>query len=188
MENITVSKRDLAIKAKKLRGIGMVPCNIFGSSIPESISIQMEEGAARRLIRQKREGSKLILDVEGKNIPVQIKEKSLNILTGEIIHINFQALVADEKVNSVIHILLKNDEKFGGQLEKMLMEIPYMSLPEDMIDTITLDVDKIKMGDVLKVKDILELKDDKIELQVDRNEIVLRMNEKKQQVQVETEE
>ena len=68
------------------------------------------------------------------------------------------------------------------------MEIPYMSLPGDMIDTITLDVDEIKIGDVLKVKDIPELTSEKIELQVDMNEIVLRMNEKKQQVQVETEE
>lgn len=178
MENINVQKRDLTVKAKKMRHLGMVPGSVFGKSLPESISIQMEEAVARRLIRQKREGSKLLLIIEGQNIPVQLKEKSLNTLNGEILHISFQALVADEKVNSVIHILLTNDEKFGGQLEKMFMEIPYASLPGDMIDTITIDVDGLKTGDILTVKDIPELASDKIELQANAGEIVLRINEK----------
>ena len=180
MENIGVQKRDFTVKAKKMRRLGMVPGSVFGKNLPESISIQMEESIASRLIREKREGSKLLLNVEGQMIPVQIKEKSLDTLKGEILHISFQALVADEKVNSVIHIFVKNDEKFGAQLEKMLMEIPYTSLSEDMIDTITIDVDKLKNGDVLTVKDIPELISDKIKLQVGTDEIVLRINERQQ--------
>lgn len=180
MENISVQKRDFAVKAKKMRRLGMVPGSVFGKNLPESISIQMEESIASRLIREKREGSKLLLNVEGQMIPVQIKEKSLDTLKGEILHISFQALVAEEKVNSVIHIFVKNDEKFGAQLEKMLMEIPYTSLSEDMIDTITIDVDKLKNGDVLTVKDIPELISDKIKLQVGTDEIVLRINERQQ--------
>lgn len=148
----------------------------------------MEEVAARRLIRQKREGSKVLLNVEGQNIPVQIKEKSLNTLNGEILHISFQALVADEKVNSVIHLLLANDEKFGGQLEKMFMEIPYASLPGDMIDTITIDVDGLKTGDILTIKDIPELASNKIELQANADEIVLRISERQHAVETSGEE
>lgn len=178
MESISVQKRDFTVKAKKMRSLGMIPGSVFGKYLPESISIQMEEPIARRIIRQKREGSKLLLNVEGQKIPVQIKEKTLNSLTGEILHISFQTLVADEKVNSIIHIFLKNDEKFGGQLEKMLMEIPYSSLPSDMIDTITIDVDGLKNGDILTLKDIPELTSDKIKLLVDAGEIVLRINER----------
>lgn len=178
MENIKVQKRDFTVKAKKLRRLGMVPGSVFGKSLQEPISIQIEEKVARKLIRSKREGSKILLEVEGQNIPVQIKEKSLNTLNGEILHVSFQVLVPDEKVNSVIHILLINDEKFGGQLEKMLMEIPYASLPGDMIDTITIDTDELKTGDVLTIKDIPELINDRIELQVGIDEIVLRISEK----------
>ena len=187
MENINVQKRDLKVNAKKVRRLGMVPASVFGKSLPESISIQMEEAIARRLIRQKREGSKLLLKVDNQSIPVQIKEKSINTLNGEILHISFQALVADEKVNSVIHIFLDNDKKFGGQLEKMSMEIPYTSLPGDMIDTITIDVDTLKTGDVLTVKDVPELMSHKIELRMDTDDMVLRINEK-QLTQVPMEE
>lgn len=85
-------------------------------------------------------------------------------------------MTADEKVNSVIHILLANDDKVSGQLEKMLMEIPYASLPGDMIDTLTIDMDGITTGTVLMVKDIPELMSDKLELKIDPEEIVLRVS------------
>lgn len=178
MDQIHVKKRDTAIKAKRLRQLGMVPGNIIGKSLPESISIQMEEAEARRLGRQLREGSKIAIDLEGQAIPAQIKEKSLNTLNNEILHLSFQALVADEKVNSVIHILLENEEKAGNQLEKMMMEIPYTSLPADMIDTITIDLDGMAVGTVVMVKDIPELMSDAIELRVDQEEIVLRISDK----------
>lgn len=188
MKSISVQKRDLTVKAKKMRRLGMVPGNVFGKSMPESISIQMEESVARGLVRQKREGSKLSLNVDGETIQVQIKEKTLNTLNNEILHISFQALAADEKINSVIHILLANDEKLGGQLNKMLMEIPYASLPGDMIDTITIHADELKTGDILMVKDIPELMSDKIELQVATDEIVLHIIERERNVQTPSEE
>lgn len=188
MKSISVQKRDLTVKAKKMRRLGMVPGNVFGKSMPESISIQMEESVARGLVRQKREGSKLSLNVDGETIQVQIKEKTLNTLNNEILHISFQALAADEKINSVIHILLANDEKLGGQLNKMLMEIPYASLPGDMIDTITIHADELKTGDILMVKDIPELMSDKIELQVATDEIVLQIIEREHNVQTPSEE
>ncbi len=179
MENINVQKRDLTVKAKKLRQMGLVPGSVFGKAIPQSIAITLDEATARRMIRDKREGSKISLNIEGQVILVQIKEKNLNVLNNEITHINFQALTEDERVNSVIHIFLKNDELFAGRLEKMLMEIPYSSLPGDMIDTITIDVGELKTGEIITVKDIPELMSDKIALQVNTDEMVLRINDRK---------
>ncbi|MEG1432991.1 50S ribosomal protein L25/general stress protein Ctc [Eubacterium sp.] len=178
MESITVQKRDLSVKAKKIRRLGMVPGSVFGKSLSDSISIQLDEKIARKLVRQKREGSKISLNIDGQVIPVQIKEKSLDPLSDEILNIRFQVLTENEKVNSVIHIFSANDEKFVGQMEKILTEIPYASLPGDMIDTISIDVDGLKPGDVVTVKDIPELMGDKIELQVDVDEIIFRINER----------
>ena len=179
METINVQKRDFNVKAKKMRRLGMVPGDVFGKSLPESISIQMGEPLARKLIKNNREGSKLLMNIGEKTIPVQIKEKSLDSVKDEILLISFQALTEDEKVNSLIHIIITNDDKIGGILEKMQLEIPYASLPEDMIDTITIDVDGMKAGTVLTVGEIPELKSEKIELRVDSESIVLRVSEKK---------
>lgn len=179
MEIITVDKRDFTVKAKKLRRSGMVPGSVFGGSLSDSISLQMDEGIARKLIRYKREGSKLKLDLDGQLIPVQIKEKTVDTLTNEILHISFQALQANQKVNSMIHIILKNTEKITESLEGMLLEIPYAAFPEDMIDTITIDVDGMAVGSVITVGDIPELVSEKIDLQVAKEEIVLRISDKK---------
>ena len=188
MESISVKKRELNVKAKKMRRTGMIPGNVFGKEIPDAISIQIEETVARKLIRQKHEGSKLFLNIEGQTMLVQVKEKSFDAVKNEILHISFQALTADEKVNSVIHILLENDEKIEGLLERMLLEIPYTSLPADMIDTITIDLDGMKTGTVIAVKDIPELMGKKIELQVHEDDIVLRLSERRDYAETPSEE
>lgn len=179
METINVQKRDFTVKAKKMRRLGLVPGSVSGKSFPNSISIQMDEATARRLVRLKREGSKLMLTIDGQTIPVQIKEKSLNPVNNEILHLSFQALIADEKVNSVIHLILANEDKVEGTLEQMQFEIPYASLPEDMIDTITLNLEGMPEGTVLTVEEIPELKSDKIDLLVDPESIVLRTSPRK---------
>lgn len=154
MDMITVEKRDFAVKAKKLRRLGLVPGSVFGGPLREALALQLEEADARRLVEQKREGSKLKIVLDGQQIPVQIKEKAVNLLNNDILHLSFQALQADQKVNSVIHIFLTNTEKVTDALERMLMEIPYASLPEDMIDTITVDVEGMPCGTVLTVGDV----------------------------------
>ena len=150
MDMITVEKRDFAVKAKKLRRLGLVPGSVFGGPLREALALQLEEADARRLVEQKREGSKLKIVLDGQQIPVQI----------------------------VIHIFLTNTEKVTDALERMLMEIPYASLPEDMIDTITVDVEGMPCGTVLTVGDIPELNSGKLDLQADKTEIVLRISDK----------
>ena len=169
MDMITVEKRDFAVKAKKLRRLGLVPGSVFGGPLREALALQLEEADARRLVEQKREGSKLKIVLDGQQIPVQIKEKAVNLLNNDILHLSFQALQADQKVNSVIHIFLTNTEKVTDALERMLMEIPYASL---------LDVEGMPCGTVLTVGDIPELNSGKLDLQADKTEIVLRISDK----------
>lgn len=178
MDTINVQPRSPEVKPKKLRRSGLVPCIVFGGDLENTLSIQMEEAAARKLVRLKREGSKIQLNLEGTTIPVQIKEKEINTLKNEIVHLSFQVLKAEQKINSVIHIILKNADVTAGVLEKMLLEIPYSSLPADMIDTIDVDIQGMPVGTIITVGDIAELKDKKIDLQVDTSSIILRMNDR----------
>ncbi len=122
MDMITVEKRDFAVKAKKLRRLGLVPGSVFGGPLREALALQLEEADARRLVEQKREGSKLKIVLDGQQIPVQIKEKAVNLLNNDILHLSFQALQADQKVNSVIHIFLTNTEKVTDALERLTIK------------------------------------------------------------------
>lgn len=179
MNTITVEKRNSNAKAKQLRRAGIIPCVVYGGNLQESLSIQISQHTANKLFRLYREGSKVQLQVEDQLIPVQIKDKSQDPLTNAIIHISFEALQANQRVNSIAHILLENTDKVTGILEKMLLEIPYSSLPDHMIDTVSIDLDGMAVGTVLTIEDIPAFKDENVDLQVDKNSIVLRIPDRK---------
>lgn len=82
-------------------------------------------------------------------------------------------------VNSVAHIYLKNTDLVPGNLAQLLFEVPFSSLPEDMIDTVTIDIAGLPSGTVLTVNDIPEFQSEKINLQIDGDSMVLRISERK---------
>ena len=147
--------------------------------LKEPVALQIEESVARQLVRELREGSRLKLNLDGTVIPVQIKEKALDNLKHEILEISFQALAADQAVNSIIDIVLVNADKVTAVLEKLNMKIPYSALPADMIDTLEIDVDGMPVGTIMTVGDIPELKSEKLTIQVNSDEIVFRITDGK---------
>ena len=181
MDVIKVEKRNEQAKANQLRRSGLVPCCVYGGDLTESLSIQMDQQSANKLFHTKRDGSKVGLDLDGSIIPVQIKEKT-QLMNGDAEHFSFQALSKGKTVNSVTHIFLKNAELVPGTLEQLLFEVPFASLPADMIDTVTIDLEGLPTGTVLTVKDIPEFQSDKIELQIKEDSMVLRIVDKKHAV------
>jgi large subunit ribosomal protein L25 len=179
MDTITMEKRSEGVKAKHLRRAGIVPCCVYGGELPGSLSIQMDQKTAGKLLREKRVGSKVQLKVGEQLIVTQIKEYTKCFASSGIEHISFQALDAGQKVNSVTHILLKNADTVTGVLEKLLLEIPYASYPKDMLDTVTVDLEGMPVGTVLTVGDIPEFGSGQIELQVEADSIVLRINDRR---------
>ena len=73
-------------------------------------------------------------------------------------------------------------------LEHNLTEIPYAALPAHMIDTITIDVDGMPVGTTITVGDVKELNNDDIDLQIDKDEMILKIVEKTMMPDEEAEE
>lgn len=187
MSSIKVSKRDFSMKPKQMRRNGLVPGSVYGGPLEDAISLQLTDAEVRKLLADYRVGSRLDIELDGKEIPVQLKEKDMDAITNKVLHISFQALKAGQKVNSVITIVLANADKVPDGLDQMITEIPYSSLPRDMVDIVTVDVNGMKEGDVITVADVPELQSDKLELQVNPEEAIVRVIEKKAVVE-ETEE
>ena len=179
MNPIIAQKRDPLAKAKQLRRSGVVPCVIYGAELDESLSIQLDQSAARQLKRTKRNGSKVNVQVDEKSYPVLIKDLEYNSVNDEIIHISFHVLDAGKKYNSVADIVLVNKDKVTGILEQMLMQIPHAAEPQYLIDTVAVDLENMSIGSTLTVGDIPEFQSDNIELQIDKDAMVLRIRDKK---------
>lgn len=188
MNIIKVEKRDPKIKAKQLRRIGIVPCVIYGGQLKESLSAQIDQNTVRQLECNEHNGSKVKIQIFGQTITALIKDMEYNTLNNEMVHICFQALAANKKVNSVADIILTNKEKVPGVLEQIQLKVLHAALPDDLIDTVTVDLAGLPIGTVVTVGDIPIFQNNKIELQTAAESIVFRIRNKKIAAEKESEE
>ena len=155
MNTLKAEKRDLAVKAKRLRREGYVTGNIFGREVKGSIPVKIERKDVDRLLKTDNKGSQIMLDVEGTMYDVLIKDVEFNPLAGKVDEIDFQALVSNEEVHSTAEVILLNHEKIvEGVLQLEMEEVAYKALPAALVDKVKIDVAEMKIGDAVKVKDL----------------------------------
>lgn len=155
MNTLKAEKRDMSIKAKRLRREGFVTGNVFGKEIEGSIPVKIDRLELDKVLKSCSKGSQVMLDVDGQEMDVLIKEIDFNSMKNQVEEIDFQALVKGEKVHSVAEVILKNHEEHaGGIVEQILSEISYKALPEALVDKVEIDVSKLRIGDSVRVKDL----------------------------------
>ena len=168
MNTLKAEKRDMLTKAKKLRREGYVTGNIYGREMKESIPLQITKADAEKILRSEGKGSQVMLEVAGETYDALIKEIDYDSLRGQLLEIDFQALVSNEKVHSVAEIVLVNHDKLeAGVLQQHLEEISFRALPSALVDKIMVDVGDMKVGDVIKVKDLAIAQDKDVDLKTD---------------------
>ena len=165
MNTLKAEKRDMSIKAKKLRREGFVTGNLFGRELEDSIPLKFDKGEIEKLLKVENKGGQVMLEVAGETYDALIKEVDYNPLKGYIDEIDFQALVSNEKVHSVAEIILHNKEKvIGGIVEELLTEVAYKALPKDLVEKVEIDCSELHVGDTLKVSDLAIAKNGNIDI------------------------
>lgn len=189
MNTLKVERRNMQTKAKKLRRDGFVTGNVFGRNIEGSVPIQISKSVAEELIKTNRKGSQVLIELDGKEHDVLIKEIDLDSMKHQILEIDFQELVKGEMVHSVAEIVLLNhDAVIGGIVELNLPEISYKATPESLVETIEIDLSTLRVGDEILVKDLAIASDKDVTLMTDVNESVVRIVEPHVAKEVEEEE
>ncbi|HIQ98249.1 MAG TPA: 50S ribosomal protein L25 [Candidatus Scybalocola faecavium] len=178
MNTLKAEKRDMATKAKKLRREGYVTGVVFGKKLPESIPVKIAVKDAEQFLKKGGKGTQLMLDVDGESMDVLLKEVDYNSMKHQIMEMDFQALVSDEKVHSVAEIVLHNHEMvISGVLQQQMEEISYRAYPADLVEKVEIDVSTLKVGDSIKVKDLDIAKNDKIDLLTDPESTIVTVTE-----------
>lgn len=176
MNTLKAEKRSMDVKAKRLRREGFVTGNVFGREIKGSIPVKISKNEAERLLKTNGKGSQVLLNVDGTEMDVLIKEIDYNSLKGQVDEIDFQALVNGEKVHSVAEIHLLNHEKVTtGVLQQMLKEVSYRALPSALVEKIELDVGGMRVGDTIRVRDLAITSDKDVQLQTDLDTVVVEV-------------
>ena len=139
MITLKVEKRNPEVKAKKLRRDGFVCGVLYGKEMKESTPIQLTEPEALRFIKANKEGTQVMLDLDGKQVDAHVKNIDYDPMKKQIMALDFQALVAGETVATSVQVILENEDAAQGIVEQTLNEVHYKADPANMLDTIVID-------------------------------------------------
>ena len=99
MDTLKAEKRSMETKAKRLRREGYVTGNVFGHDIEGSIPVKIAKNDAENILKKKKKGSQIMLEVEGTQYDVLIKEVDLSGLkAGDVVKVKDLAIAADKDV------------------------------------------------------------------------------------------
>ena len=178
MNTLKAEKRDMSIKAKKLRREGFVTGILFGRELEESIPLKFEKAEIEKLLKVENKGGQVMLEVDGQTYDALIKEVDYNPLKGYVDEIDFQALVSNEKVHSTAEVHLVNLDKLAaGVPQQMLHEISFKALPAALVEKVEVDVGDLKVGDTIRVADLPIAKDKDVDLMTDPEATVVTVTE-----------
>ena len=173
MTTLKAEKRSMDVKAKRLRREGYVTGNVFGKKIQGSIPVKMEKKDVDRLLKTEPKGGQIMLDVEGEVYDVLIKEVDYDAMANQVVELDFQALVSNEKVHSVAEIIFENHDKVeAGVLQEVLKEVSYRALPAALVEKVKVDVGEMEIGDTIRVKDLSIAIDKDIDILTDLEAVV----------------
>ena len=173
MDTLKAEKRSMETKAKRLRREGYVTGNVFGHDIEGSIPVKITKAEADCLLKKKKKGSQIMLDLEGQQYDVLIKEIDFDATKNQTLEIDFQALVSNEKVHSVAEIIFENHDKVEtGVLQEVLKEVSYRALPAALVEKVKVDVGEMEIGDTIRVKDLSIAKDKDVDILTDLEAVV----------------
>lgn len=141
MITFKAEKRNPDVKAKKLRREGYVTGVLTGKEMKEPVALQFNEADALRFIKENKEGTQVFLELDGQKIDALVKNIDYNPMAKQIMALDFQALVAGEKVSTTVTVKLEHTELVQGIVEQEMEEIHYKADPANLLDTIVIDFD-----------------------------------------------
>ena len=139
MITLKAEKRNPNVKAKKLRREGYVTGILSGKEMKEPVALQFNGAEAAKFIKANKEGTQIYLDIEGEKVDALVKNIDYNPIEKQLMALDFQALVAGEKVSTTVAVKLEHTELVQGIVEQEMEEIHYKAEPANLLDTIVID-------------------------------------------------
>jgi large subunit ribosomal protein L25 len=147
---------------KKIKAQGLVPGVIYGSQ-GEPIALQVEARALINVLAHALSEHVLVeLEIadgsQSTNRLALIQEVQHHPLRPELLHVDFHAVSATEKITSEVPIEAIGDalgvRTFGGLLEHSLRTLEVECFPQDLPEIVRIDVTNLNIGESLHVRDI----------------------------------
>jgi large subunit ribosomal protein L25 len=143
---------------RRLRRSGLVPGVVYGGRGQEdATSFKVDARVLRHVLI---DGSALIdLKVDGKTLPVIVKDRQLDPVRDEIIHIDLLEVRLDEKIQTQVGVQIEGVEeapgvKEGGVLEQVSHQLNVEALPTDIPEAIVVDASGMEIAATMHLSEI----------------------------------
>lgn len=158
--NLAAKPRTTAGKgaARKSRQAGEVPAVIYGHGRePQSLSIVARD-LDKLLTQVPAESTVFELAIDGKTARTLIREIQRHPFKRHLVHVDFQELVAGEKVTVNVPIRFVGTPEGvrvgGGILEEVLHQVHVRVDPSSIPDHISVDINNLTIGHSIHVRDL----------------------------------
>jgi large subunit ribosomal protein L25 len=144
-------------ETRRLRRSGQIPGVLYGGTdAPVSFSV-----AARTLRHAlSAKGAVLELSIDGgAGTPAVLKDTQRHPVRGEIMHVDLLRVDLNVAIEATVQVVLINDEKApgiveGGILEHVTRELTIEALPNDIPESIEVDVSAMEMNATIQLSEI----------------------------------
>lgn len=164
-------------KVNRLRREGILPAVIYGNKIDTKV-ISMDFREASKALTGLSSSSLVEIQLDGKAHTVIVREKQMNYIRDEIIHVDFQEVSLTEKLRASVVVRTEGIAPALEELDSMLVtgltEIEVEAFPQDLPESFTVDVSGLlNVGDSITVKDIPLVKN--VEILSDPDEMLIQV-------------
>ncbi|MBX7051063.1 MAG: 50S ribosomal protein L25 [Flavobacteriales bacterium] len=140
--------------AEELRKSGRIPGVIYGGANQVAFSVLKNDWDK---IVSRPDTLQINIEVGGKTFPTIIQEMQMNPVTDRVTHIDLLELVPGKAVRTTLPVRTTGTSegvRSGGRLLQNYRKVRISGKPEFIPDDIQLDITDLKIGDMIRVRDI----------------------------------
>lgn len=144
---------------RKIKQQGLVPAVVYGAKQqPEHVQLSARDISN---VLAHATGEHFLVELEiagGANRLALIQEVQHHPLRGDVLHVDFHAVSADEVIHSSVPVETVGEatgvKNYGGILETPIHQLEVECLPKDLPDVIRIDVTALNVGEGIHIKDL----------------------------------
>jgi len=157
---VECQKRPEGSKPRALRRSGLVPAVLYGHNGKESVALTLKAKTAETLLKKAAINHTLVqvnvpdISWTGKAL---LREVQTHPWKSELYHLSFFSVAAQDSLDVMVQLHFVGEPvgiKQGGKLEVVITELEVQCAPNNIPDSIEIDVSQMQIGDVIRVQEL----------------------------------
>lgn len=140
----------------KLRNQGQIPAVVYGFGA-DNTAVSVDEPTFIKTIREVGRNGVIELQLDSESVKVMVSDYQMDFIKNQITHIDFLAINMKAELTVDVTVTLTGEAKGaeeGGVVQQPLFTVSVTATPDDIPETIEVDVTELNVGDSITVGDL----------------------------------